>query len=59
MNLVNRLVVSALLGGAVCACLVVFVFGTGLQIRHAWYALIPAAIGAVLLLVLRRAAPES
>ena len=59
MNLVGRLVIMAITGGVVCACVVVFVFGVGLRVHHAWYALVPAAIGAVILLVMRRSVPET
>ena len=58
-GLVGRLVVFAILGGVVCGSAVVFVFGLGFQVRHAWYALIPFALGSVALVVLRFFIPST
>ncbi len=53
MGLVNRLVVTAIVAGVVCASAVVFIFGLGLQIHGARYALIPLVAGLLVLGVLR------
>ncbi len=58
-GLLSRVVVFAITAGIVCASAVVFVFGLGLRIPHAWYALIPLAIGCVVLLVLRTTMPKT
>ena len=52
-GLIVRSVVFAITAGIVCASLVVLVFGLGFEVRHIWYALVPAAIGSIVLLVLR------
>ena len=58
-GLIARTVVFAITAGIVCASLVVLVFGIGFQVPHIWYALVPAAIGAVVLVVLRATMPET
>ena len=57
--LIARTVVFAITAGIVCASLVVLVFGIGFQVQHIWYALVPAAIGSVVLIVLRASMPKT
>ncbi len=58
-GLIVRTVVFAITAGIVCASLVVLVFGIGFQVRGIWYALVPVAIGSIVLLVLRTTMPPT
>jgi hypothetical protein len=57
--MLSRLVLLAVVGGITCASLVVFVFATGFQVRHAWYALVVTGVGAILTLALRLTLPRT
>ncbi len=57
--MLSRIVIFAITAGIVCASAVVLVFATGLQIRHAWYALVPFTVGSLVLLVLRLMMPKA
>ena len=58
-GLIVRTVILAITAGIVCASLVVLVFGIGFQVRGIWYALVPVALGSVVLIVLRTTMPPT
>ena len=57
--MIGRIVALAITGGATLGCLVVMIVSIGFQARHAFLWAIPAAIGAVLTLILRSTLPKS